>query len=91
MPKIPIIDTDVHAAMNPAVPGVMAYLPERRQAYIREVGGARAFMSGGDRARHREFAGRWDAEPPEGGAPGSNPEFARGTGWTPEQPAPAAA
>jgi predicted TIM-barrel fold metal-dependent hydrolase len=75
--KIPIVDTDVHPAMNPAVPGVMAYLPDRWRDYVTEIGVMRGFMTGGERPRHREFASRWDATPPEGGAPGSNPEFAR--------------
>jgi predicted TIM-barrel fold metal-dependent hydrolase len=75
--KFGIIDADVHPAMNPVVPEVTRHLPERWRRYVAEYGAVRGGSPGGDRPRHREFASRWDAEPPEGGAPGSNPDFAR--------------
>jgi predicted TIM-barrel fold metal-dependent hydrolase len=74
---IPVIDTDVHPAINAAAPEVLRHLPERWRVHAHELGVIRANMTGGDRPRHREFASRWDAEPPTGGAPGSNPDFAR--------------
>jgi predicted TIM-barrel fold metal-dependent hydrolase len=72
-----IIDCDVHPAMNPITPDVLAHLPQRWRDHVAEWGAIRGGSPGGDRPRHREFASRWDAEPPEGGAPGSNPAFAR--------------
>jgi uncharacterized protein len=74
--KVGIIDSDVHPSMNPASPGVIAHLPQRWREYMADVG-LRAGMPGGDRPRHREFASRWDAVPPAGGAPGNDPAFAR--------------
>jgi predicted TIM-barrel fold metal-dependent hydrolase len=74
--KIGIIDTDVHPSMNPVTPGVLSYLPQKWRDYVAEYGALHQ-SRGGERPRHREFASRWDAEPPEGGAPGSNPDFAR--------------
>lgn len=75
--RYPIIDTDVHPDFNPAKPGVMSRLPQRWREYAAEWGLTRGGSPGGDRPRHREFAHRWDTEPPEGGAPMSNPDFAR--------------
>lgn len=75
--RYPIIDTDVHPDFNPGKPGVMARLPERWQRYVEEYGVVRPGSPGGDRPRHREFAARWDTEPPGGGAPMTNPDFAR--------------
>jgi hypothetical protein len=63
--------------MNPVIPAVLEYLPTKWQEYVREYGAMHRGNPGGDRPRHREFASRWDAVPPEGGAPGSNPDFAR--------------
>jgi predicted TIM-barrel fold metal-dependent hydrolase len=74
--KLAVIDTDVHPAMNPFIPDVMKHMPKRWTDYVSQVG-VRAMSPGGDRPRHREYASRWDATPPAGGAPGSNPEFAR--------------
>ena len=72
-----IIDADVHPDFNPAKPSVLARLPKKWQDYVAEYGVIRPGNPGGDRPRHREFASRWDTEPPEGGAPMSNPDFAR--------------
>jgi uncharacterized protein len=72
-----IIDTDVHPDMTLAKRSVVARLPQRWQEYVAEYGIIRPGNPGGDRPRHREFASRWDTEPPEGGAPMSNPDFAR--------------
>jgi uncharacterized protein len=74
--KLAIIDADVHPSMNPAVPGVLKHLPRRWQEYLAHTG-LRAGSPGGERPRHREFASRWDAVPPAGGPPGSDPAFAR--------------
>jgi len=74
--KLAVIDTDVHPAMNPFIPAVLKHMPKRWVDYVGHIG-VRAASPGGDRPRHREYASRWDATPPEGGAPGSNPEFAR--------------
>src|ERR1700722_4882551 len=74
--KVGIIDADVHPSMNPVVPQVLKYLPTRWQEYVKNVGAMHGGSSGGERPPHREYASRWDAEPPEGGAPGSNPQFA---------------
>jgi uncharacterized protein len=75
--KYGIVDTDVHPSMNPAVPSIIDRLPKRWQDYVAEYGAVRPGNVGGDRPRHREYASRWDTEPPGGGAPGSNPDFAR--------------
>jgi uncharacterized protein len=75
--RYPIIDTDVHPDFNPAKPGVLSRLPQRWREYAAEWGITRGGSPGGDRPRHREYAHRWDTEPPEGGAPMSNPDFAR--------------
>lgn len=72
-----VIDTDVHPEHNPARPSVLAHLPKRWRDYIAEYGFTRPGNPGGDRPRHREFASRWDTEPPGGGAPMSDPDFAR--------------
>jgi predicted TIM-barrel fold metal-dependent hydrolase len=74
--KVGIIDADVHPSMNPVVPAVLKHMPKRWQDYVRQVGPMHGGSSGGERPRHREYASRWDAEPPEGGAPGSSPQFA---------------
>ncbi len=75
--KIGIIDSDVHPSVGRNSISVMTYLPKRWEDYVRDIGMTfGGFMSGGERPRHREFASRWDAEPPEGGPPGSNPQFA---------------
>ena len=75
--KIGIIDADVHPSIGRGGPGVINYLPKRWQEYAQEIGVTfGGFMSGGERPRHREFASRWDADPPGGGAPGSDPQFA---------------
>lgn len=76
--KYAIIDTDVHPGFSFVIPEIMKHLPKRWHEYIAEWGAARAqgplvF----ERPRHREFAHRWDAIPPAGGAPMSNLDFAR--------------
>jgi predicted TIM-barrel fold metal-dependent hydrolase len=74
--RIPIIDADVHPFTIPTAPGMVAYLPKRWQRYVAEYG-ALHLSRFGERPRHREYAHRWDTEPPGGGAAGSNPDFAR--------------
>lgn len=73
---VPVIDADVHQAMVPTQPEILAYLPTRWRRYIDEYGIVRGGNIGGDRQRQRQYASRWDAVPPEGGIPGSNPQFA---------------
>jgi predicted TIM-barrel fold metal-dependent hydrolase len=73
---IGIIDADMHPQMNPATPEIVARLPKRWQEYLASTG-FRAGIPGGERPRHRAFASRSDAVPPKGGAPGSDPEYAR--------------
>jgi len=75
--RYPIIDTDVHPDFNPGKPSVIARLPQRWREYVAEYGIVRPGSPGGDRPRHREYASRWDTEPPGGGAPMTNPDFAR--------------
>lgn len=75
--RYPIIDTDVHPDFNPAKPAVINRLPQRWRDYVAEWGVGRGGSNGGDRPRHREYSSRWDTEPPEGGAPMTNPDFAR--------------
>jgi len=72
-----IIDTDVHPSFNFMKPGVLKQLPQKWRDYVAEYGALRPGNPGGDRPRHREFASRWDTEPPDGGEPMSNPDFAR--------------
>jgi predicted TIM-barrel fold metal-dependent hydrolase len=74
--RIPIIDVDVHTAVPPMVPAVTQYLPARWREHIETVG-FRGLSLCGERPRQRMFAARTDAWTPSGGAPGSEPEFAR--------------
>jgi uncharacterized protein len=75
--RIPIIDADVHPSLGRNPRALMQYLPARWQDYVAALGSTwSGGMAGGDRPRHREFASRWDAEPPAGGPPGSDPAFA---------------
>jgi hypothetical protein len=76
--RYPVIDTDVHQDANlGARPEVIARLPRRWRDHVAEYGLARPGTPGGDRPRHRLDVSRWDAEPPGGGAPMSNRDFAR--------------
>ncbi|MCW2542270.1 MAG: amidohydrolase [Frankiales bacterium] len=75
--KLGIIDSDVHPVSNPMMPEILAYLPEKWRRRIGEYGASFRITPGGDRPRHREYAHRWDTEPPNGAAPASNPDFAR--------------
>jgi uncharacterized protein len=74
--KVGIIDMDVHPALNPFKPEMLAYLPKKWQDYVRDHGFMRGAGPGGERPRHREYAHRWDAVTPDGGEPGSNQAFA---------------
>jgi predicted TIM-barrel fold metal-dependent hydrolase len=76
--KYGVIDTDVHPGFNLLVPEVLKHVPKKWHDYIAEFGLIRSQgPNAGERPRHREFAHRWDAVPPEGGQPMSNLDFAR--------------
>jgi uncharacterized protein len=76
--KYGVIDTDVHPSFNPLIPGVLKNVPQRWRDYIAEYGMIRSQgPNAGERPRHREYAHRWDAVPPEGGRPMANLDFAR--------------
>lgn len=84
--RIPVIDTDVHAATvgatvgrdssESAPRGWMAHLPSRWQDWI-DTYGARYMWLSGERPRQRPGAVRMDAWGPDGAVPGSDPDFIR--------------
>lgn len=78
--KLGILDADVHPLRLrehlQSASGVLSYLPERWRRHAESWGVARAGFVGGERPTPREFGQRWDANPPSGGLPGSDPAFA---------------
>lgn len=67
---LPVIDTDVHAQPMPA--DLAPRMPSRWRDYL--WGGRHSLISA-DLVRVRSFAARSDSWPPNGGFPGSDPEF----------------
>lgn len=70
----PIIDVDVH---NRAGAKLVEYLPQRWRDYSALVGRRHLETNFGVISSQRPGASRLDAVPPDGGPPGSDPEFAR--------------
>lgn len=71
---IPIVDADVHNYIN-GIADLAPYLPTRWQQYVRQSGMEMPPIS--LYPKMHAAAARRDAWPPNGGEPGSDPEFAR--------------
>lgn len=71
---LPIIDCDVH---NSAGTGLEPYLPQRWRDYLSLVGVRTPGVFEGVRSTYSVGDARLDTVPPGGGAPASDPEFAR--------------
>src|ERR1700761_5873881 len=72
----PVIDTDVHPRMAPTDPRFTALLPQRWRDYL-DLIGLRTGELEAQVPRQRPFASRTDSFPPDGGIPGSDPQWAR--------------
>jgi uncharacterized protein len=73
--RLPIIDTDVHAATGFG-PETMKYLPTRWREHV-DTFGMRGFYLDGQRPLQRPQAARTDTWGPNGEAPGFDPDFVR--------------
>lgn len=71
-PRIAVIDTDVHPGWAPQNPELLKHVPRRWREYLDVIG----LRVGLERPRQRAHACRWDADPPGGGGPGTDPAFA---------------
>ena len=69
-----IIDADAHNYMN-SIADLLPYMPERWRTYVRSSGMQMPPVS--HLPKLYELAARRDAWPPDGGKPGSNPDFMR--------------
>jgi uncharacterized protein len=74
--RIPVIDADDHNFVFPTSPQITKHLPARWQQHLATFG-FRYLSLTGDRPRQRAAAARTDSWGPEGGMPGSEPEFVR--------------
>src|SRR5579862_2663106 len=68
-----VVDGDMHNSIGA---GIKPYMSKRWREY-QELAGNRRAYTGSVRATQRPGAARLDSFPPNGGAPGSDPEFAR--------------
>jgi predicted TIM-barrel fold metal-dependent hydrolase len=74
--RIPIIDSDVHTVLTALDAGLQARLPKRWREYVELVGFRASVMPAMETPQTRPQAARKDSWP-DGGSPGSNPDFAR--------------
>ena len=71
---MPVVDADVHNYIN-SIADLVPYLPDRWQRYVRQSGMEMPPVS--LYPKMHKAAARRDSWPPNGGKPGSDPEFAR--------------
>ena len=74
--RFPIVDVDTHTGTFTSAPELQKHLPERWRDWLAEVGFRYPTMSH-DRPRQRLLVCRTDAYSPDGGAPGTDPDFVR--------------